>query len=133
MRELNEIYIEINEYNDNYWNQYLFAVWITFGLTINFSFYLFLFCNTFYIKVISLIVFLLINYLLYIFISNNVFIIKIAFFVGVILFSLFLIFIIEISSALYIEANKTYVLLNSLLFSKNNISVKMHFKVCIEM
>ena len=94
MRSTNKIYSEIDEYNRNYW-----------------SIYLFWFCILF-IAIISVILFVRI--------FTRMLIMKILFLVISSIFISGLIIIVRSASSLNIEANKSYKLFYSLMFSKRN-------------
>ena len=49
MTELNSIYSEIEDYNQNYWSKYLFWVWILYSTIINMFLYLAIFSKLSYL------------------------------------------------------------------------------------
>ena len=104
--DLNAIYVEISEYNANYWAKYLAIIWVTF--TVNISCF---------------------SYVL-IFVSNtNDIILQFLDMFGVLNFLIALLFVIYISSQLYIEANvKTYNILNSVTI-KNKMPIFIKLQV----
>jgi len=104
IRELNDIYEEISEYNTKYWAKYLFTFWFIFSVIITFYIYLGVFIEK------RLFGRILLFYATFIYFSG-------------------LLYIIHISSALYITANNTYKVLNSFILHTNNISFVMKLKV----
>jgi hypothetical protein len=107
MTELNAIYSEINDYNQNYWSNYLFWIWILFATIINTYLYLGIF-------------------------SNADFIIRFIFTVGSIIFIITLILIINSASSVSLEVNRSYQLIYSLMSIKSKLlSKRMLFKVFI--
>ena len=108
VHKLNAIYSEISNYNDIFWSRYLCILWFTLSAMIS---------TTFYIS----------------FLSNSNIINKIALFTFFMVFSLILLFIIRISSLIYIEANNSYKMLNSIIastiYSRNFVLLKL--KVCL--
>ena len=104
--ELNAIYVEINEYNSNYWSTFLCIIWFTITAVISSFLYLVLFTK------VPIIIYLIICFVF-------------------ILFSLILILIIRISSAIYIESNNSYLLLNSLFCRMTTKSFALKMKVWI--
>jgi hypothetical protein len=107
MTELNSIYSEIEDYNQNYWSKYLFWVWILFATIINAFLYLGIF-------------------------SKAIFVIRFNFIFGSIVFILTLILIIDSASSVNLEVNRSYQLIYSLISNKRKLmSNKMRFKVFI--
>jgi hypothetical protein len=107
MTELNSIYSEIDDYNQNYWSNYLFWVWILFATVIN----TFLYSGIF---------------------SNANFIIRFILIFGskVFIFTLFL--IINSASSVNLEVNRSYQQIYSLILIKRKLmSKRMLFKVFI--
>ena len=104
IRELNAIYIEINEYNRNYWSKYLLAVWATIS-----------FLNCYIIHLVI--------------ISNSHYLIKLIAFLTLVVFLSQLLFIIHISSQLYNQAKYSYILFNSYVSHTKKISIIMKLKV----
>ena len=96
--------MQINEYNNIYWSKYLLIVWITFGAIISFMSDL-------------------------AFSSNVKIVLKICAIIGFCYYGSVLLFIIQISSKLYIEVNNTYFLMNSLLLSKYRFGLSLKLKV----
>jgi len=92
IKSLNSFYMEINEYNNNYWSKFLFLIWITFFLIIDSLIYSTLFGEM-----------NLLN--------------KMLFINAVIGFSSILTLVLSIASSVNSEANKSYILLNSLVVS----------------
>jgi len=90
IRELNAIYYEINEYNSNYWSKFLLIIWFTISSIIALLTFVMLFSE-----------------------QNIIFKIFLSFFA--LIFTSILIFIINISSDVYNEANNSYILFNSLM------------------
>ena len=90
IRELNAIYYEINEYNSNYWSKFLLIIWFTISSIIALLTFVVLFSE-----------------------QNIIFKIFLSFFA--LIFTSILIFIINISSDVYNEANNSYILFNSLM------------------
>ena len=86
-----EIHSEINEYNSNYWSKFLCIFWFNMSSVISLIFFVQLFSGNYFFKLL---------------------VIPLIF-----LFSGFLLFIIHISSDIYIESNNSYQLLNSLFFT----------------
>ncbi len=109
IRSLNSIYSEINEYNTKFWSKYLLSIWLIMGSVIKMTL------------------------VIIIFIQTNI--IKIAFTYGLLLLIPMFLFIINTASSVNYEANKSYILLNSIMASNamhyiNNIFViKNKFKV----
>ena len=98
----NSLFLEINEYNTTYWSKFLFNIWFFFGIFIVFTIYIVFFTNS------SLVMRLIMFYYL------------------ILLTSLYL-FIMNISSSLNSEANKTYKLFN--MFYSKFIRVNKRRKV----
>ncbi len=90
IRNLNAIYLELNEYNQNFWSKYLLSIWLIFGVIINFCFSFFFFAK------LTLILKFIVYYGL------------------VFLISTFL-FIISTASSVNYEANKIYKPLNKIM------------------
>ena len=107
MISLNKVYIEINDYNRNYWSIYLFWIWMLLTLIIVYGLYLSIF--------------------------SKIFIIKCMLIFGSIIATLCLILVIRSASSVNYEANKTYKLMFSLVFSKkrNNFSKSFRIKVFV--
>ena len=103
VNNLNFVYLEINDYNNNFWSKYLFLFWISIVAMLSTAFNI-----AFTSKFISIKIFIIID---------------------VTIGSLLLLFIIYISSAIYMEANKTYNLLNSYLNCFKNIPICDKLKV----
>ena len=108
IRELNSLFIEITEYNCNYWSKFLFIIWFTISLIIS-----------------------AFNHLTFLNENNIIRIIFSVFFE--IIYILILVFIICISNSIYTESTNTYKYLNSIfkqlihrkmLFSKFKVSNK---------
>jgi hypothetical protein len=107
--ELNSIYSEIEDYNQNYWSKYLFWVWILFATIINMFLYLAILSK--------------VNYVL-----RSIFIL------GSFFFSFTLILIINSASSVTFEVNKSYQLIYSLILNKRRLmSNRMLFKVIIRL
>jgi hypothetical protein len=107
MTELNLIYSEIEDYNQNYWSKYLFWVWILLSTIINMFLYLAIFAK--------------VN-----------FIFRFVFIYGSIVFIFTLILIINSASSVHLEVNKSYQLIYSLVSIKRKLIYKrMLFKVII--
>jgi hypothetical protein len=105
--ELNSIYSEIEDYNQNYWSKYLFWVWILYSTIINMWLYLAIFSN--------------LSYLLT-FISIY----------GSIVFTFALILTINSASSVHLEVNRSYQLIYSLISIKRKLMFnRMLFKVII--
>ena len=104
LRQLNDIYLEITEYNDNYWSKYLGVFWFTHSSII---------AAHIYIGVFSEMSMLLKN-------MCNMFLVT---------YIMILFYIVSISSAIYREANRTHPLLNSYLLSNNPIGIAVKIKV----
>jgi len=90
LNNLNAIYCEINEYNSNYWSKFLLIIWFTISSIIALLTFVVLFSE-----------------------QNIIFKIFLSFFA--LIFTSILIFIINISSDVYNEANNSYILFNSLM------------------
>ena len=99
IRSLNSLYSEINEYNTKFWSKYLLSIWLIMGSLINIILYLLLFSE--------------INILF-----------KIIFIFGLIIFITTFLFIINTSSSVNYEANKSYKLFNSLMASNTRFYTK---------
>jgi hypothetical protein len=93
MNSLQKIYEEIEEYNDNYWSNFLFLIWISFTLLINTMLYLIIYGK---MNLFQRVLFSYIG----------------AQFIAIVLL------ILRISSSVNFEAKKTYKLLNSLIIFK---------------
>jgi hypothetical protein len=107
MTELNLIYSEIEDYNQNYWSKYLFWVWILLSTIINMFLYLAIFAK--------------VNFLF-----------RFVFIYGSIVFIFTLILIINSASSVHLEVNKSYQLIYSLVSIKRKLIYKrMLFKVII--
>jgi hypothetical protein len=107
MIELNSIYSEIDDYNQNYWSNYLFWVWILFATIINTFLYSGIFLN-----------------------AN--FIIRFIFIFGSEVFIFALILIINSASSVNLEVNRSYQLIYSLIsINRKLMSKRMLFKVFI--
>jgi hypothetical protein len=107
MKELNSIYSEIDDYNQNYWSNYLFWVWILFATIINTYLYLGIF-------------------------SNADFLLKFIFINASFVFIITLILIINSASSVTLEVNRSYPLIYSLISIKRKLlSNRMLFKVFI--
>jgi hypothetical protein len=107
MTELNSIYSEIEDYNQNFWSQYLFWVWILFATIINMFLYLAIF-------------------------SNENFLLRFSSIYGSIIFIFTLILIINSASSVHLEINRSYQLIYSLISIKRKLmSNRMLFKVII--
>ncbi len=107
MTELNSIYSEIEDYNQNYWSKYLFWVWILYSTIINMFLYQAIFTK--------------LNFLLT-FISIY----------GSIVFIFALILIINSASSVHLEVNRSYQLIYSLISIKRKpMFNRMWFKVII--
>jgi hypothetical protein len=105
--ELNSIYSEIEDYNQNYWSKYLFWVWILFATIINMFIYLSIF-------------------------SRVNFILRFVYIYGSIVVIITLILIINSASSVYLEVNKSYQLIYSLISIKRKLMFnRMLFKVII--
>jgi len=88
IKQLNSIYSEIDEYNNNYWSKFLFWVWMLFGLMINTLLFTAIF------GVMPLFIRLLFTF-------------------AAIFFVFILTFIISTASSVNLEASRSYELLNS--------------------
>jgi hypothetical protein len=107
MTELNSIYSEIEDFNQNYWSKYLFWIWILFATIINMYLYLAIF-------------------------SKVNFVLRFIFILGSIVFSFNLILTINSASSVNFEVNRSYGLIYSLISIKSKlISKRMLFKVLI--
>ncbi len=107
MTELNAIYSEIDDYNQNYWSNYLFWVWILFATIINTYLYLGIFSNVEFIR-------------------------RFIFTVASIVLIITLILMINSASSVSLEVNRSYQLIYSLLSIKSKLlSKRMLFKVFI--
>ena len=104
INKLNDIYIEINEYDMNYWSKFLFVFWFTIEFIIVFL----TFMSTFG--------------------KNQLFIRLLIGFYSLNFLSL-LLFIIHISSEIFIESNKTYNILYSYINEKQLNKLHIKFKV----
>jgi hypothetical protein len=105
--ELNSIYSEIEDYNHNFWSQYLFWVWILFATIINMFLYLAIF-------------------------SNENFLLRFVSIYGSIVFIFTLILIINSASSVHLEVNRSYQLIYSLISIKRKLMYnRMLFKVII--
>jgi len=94
IKSLNSLYLEINDYNNNYWSKFLFSIWMIFSATSDSLLY-----STIFGKMI------LLNRILLMY--------------AVITISLGLLLIISVASSVNTEANKSYKLLNSLMITFN--------------
>src|SRR6185437_1551982 len=90
LTELNDIYTEVNEYNDNYYSKFLYFMWNTYTILIS--------CYTYFAF----------------YGNNDSYLMRVIFITIVIMIMEFLILLIYISSALYNQTNRTYILLNIL-------------------
>ena len=108
IRSINSIYSEINEYNNTFWSKYLLSIWFIFGFVLNLLLFSILF------KGLNLFFNLLLIILFLIFITMFV-------------------FIVNMSSAVNYEANKSYKLLNSLLLSYNKSLPKTQLRYYISL
>ena len=108
IRELNAIYVEINEYNSQYWSKYLTLIWFTQCFTICYTSYLLIF-------------------------SNLLIAIKITTLYVTFIYTMVLLFIIHTSSQLYNETNNSYIVLNSYITHTKLISIKSKLKVCLSL
>jgi hypothetical protein len=107
MTELNSIYSEIEDYNQNYWSKYLFWVWILYSTIINMLVYSAIF-------------------------SKVNFVLRFIYIYGSIIFIFSLILIINSASSAHLEVNKSYQLIYSLISIKRKLMFKrMLFKVII--
>ncbi len=107
MTELNSIYSEIDYYNQNYWSNYLFWVWILFSSIINTYLYLGI-------------------------LSNADFLIRFIFINASFGFIITLILIINSASSVTLEVSRSYQLIYSLISIKRKLlSKRMLFKVFI--
>ena len=103
IRSLNSIYNEINDYNLNLWSKYLMAIWLIFGVVIVFHLYILIFMT------LSITSFLVLGYVVIVFIT------------------IFMI-VINTSSSVNYEANKSYKLLNQLMVSFGSSRVPLFIK-----
>jgi len=106
LKSFDSIYVEINEYNSNYWSKFLFVVWILLVIIISSALYL-----TIHMEV---------NLILrFIFINTSA------------LFTSWLTTIINTASSVNLEAKKSYKLLNSCVIHLNSryISNSLRIKV----
>ncbi len=107
MKELNSIYSEIEDYNQNYQSKYLFWVWTLFATIINTYFYLGLF-------------------------SNANFIMRLIFIIASTVFIFVLILMINCAFSVNLKVNKSYQLIYSLSLNKRKLmSNRMLFKVFV--
>jgi hypothetical protein len=105
--ELNSIYSEIEDYNENYWSKYLFWVWILYTTIINMFLY-----NAIFAKLNFLLTF-------------------ISIYGSVVLISA-LILLINCASSVHLEVNRSYQLIYSLISIKRKLMFnRMLFKVII--
>ena len=105
IKSFNQIYLEINEYNSNYWTIFLSIIWINISVIL-----------------------VSINFVLII--SNNAFIFKLFLIPFELLFLLLILFIIHISSQISFQSNNSYQLFNTLfclIRRKNIIKFKVIF------
>ena len=103
MTSLNKVYNEINGYNRNYWSIYLFWIWMLLTL--------------------------IIVYELFMSIFSKIFIVKCMLFFGSIIGTLCLILVIRSASSVNYEANKSYKLMYSLVFSKKRKYLSISFRI----
>ena len=94
MKELNRLYVEINEYNTTYWSKFLLSVWITCGFVI------------------------VINIFIALFVKMPL-IIKIIYIYGTLISLIIFITIIFTASSVNSKANKSYKLFNRLYIKLN--------------
>jgi hypothetical protein len=107
MTELNSIYSEIEDYNQNFWSQYLFWVWILFAIIINMFLYLAIF-------------------------SNENFLLRFVSIYGSIVCIFTLILVINSASSVHLEVNRSYQLIYSLTLVKRKLmNNRMLVKVII--
>jgi hypothetical protein len=107
MTELNSIYSEIEDYNQNYWSKYLFWVWILYSTIVNMFLYSAIFSKH--------------SYLLRFFCTY-----------GSIVFISALILMINSASSVHLEVNRSYQLIYSLISLKRKLmSNRMLFRVII--
>ena len=101
---LDSLYSEINEYNTKFWSKYLLSIWLIMGSVINIVIYLILFTQM------------------------NI-VVKMFFIFGLCIIVASFLFIINTSSSVNYEANKSYKLFNSLMASNNNMKTKLRLRV----
>jgi hypothetical protein len=87
--DLNAIYTEINEYNNDFWSLYLLSIWLIFGA-------------------------LLIFFILFLIFRKMTIILKLIIGYGFVFLTLTFLFIIRTASSVQCEANKIYKLLNQI-------------------
>ena len=108
IKQLTDILLEIQEYNNIFWAKYLGIFWFSLSSLISMSFYM-------------------------AFLSDANIIVKIAIFMIFVVFCLILVFIIHISALIYKEPNESYKLLNSLSCelrqTNGNLNVFLKLKV----
>ena len=103
MNSMNKLYIEINDYNSNYWSAYLFWIWISLTNLIVSTLFLAIFEK------------MLIFNISMSFVSIGL--------------MLFLILLIRSASSVNYEANKSYKLMYSLVFSKKKKYLSHSFRI----
>jgi hypothetical protein len=107
MTDLNSIYSEIEDYNQNFWSQYLFWVWLLYSTIINMFVY----------SAIS---------------SKLSILLRFISIYGSIIFIFTLILIINSASSVHLEVNRSYQLIYSLISMKKKLMFnRMLFKVII--
>jgi len=107
MTDLNSIYSEIEDYNQNFWSQYLFWVWLLYSTIINMFVY----------SAIS---------------SKLSILLRFISIYGSIIFIFTLILIINSASSVHLEVNRSYQLIYSLISMKRKLMFnRMVFKVII--
>jgi hypothetical protein len=100
--ELNSIYSEIADYNQNYWSNYLFWVWILFATIINTQLYIGIF-------------------------TNRNLILRFILIIGSFVFIFTLILIINSAPSVNFEVNRSYKMIYSLI-SKRRIIIWIYFQ-----
>ena len=108
-RQLDAIYREIHEYDRNYWSKFLAIIWLTISFIVSLMCFITLYSRT-----------------------NIVF--KIFFIIAELLFVSILLFLIQITSQIHIECNKSNRLLNTLyLLSSQRHTPHLTLRVCFLM